>query len=284
MKDLIYIKDNALNSDLVHRVRKAYELEAALTEEDIDKFEKESNITIIDELGTRKFAHRGIARGTSGRGLDLNAKNSYDLNFKRGQFWWDLVLELEAEMRYFMREHLIQTVYSKDLYPSEKYDNVIEMMDNYSTNSPTFFPVQQVQHYKMNEGHFNNFHYDDTFDREIIYKHPYKPEKYVIRRLFVVMFYLNTVKEGGETQFRYTDTSIKPVEGRGVIFPASFPYMHRGIIPTSSDKLILTTWLCLDPSKYIARHYNSRNKKESWASLPLIPERSPSELTNIKGI
>jgi len=57
------------------------------------------------------------------------------------------------------------------------------------------------------------------------------------------MLYLNTVSEGGETEFLYLHRRIKPLQGRLLIFPASFTHTHRGNPPLSGDKYILTSWL-----------------------------------------
>lgn len=62
-------------------------------------------------------------------------------------------------------------------------------------------------------------------------------------RELVMMFYLNDVKEGGETGFLFQDVNIKPKKGSLVIFPAHFTHTHRGAMPKSNDKYILNFWL-----------------------------------------
>ena len=66
-------------------------------------------------------------------------------------------------------------------------------------------------------------------------------------RAFVFSVYLNDVEEGGETEFLHQATRVKPKTGRIVIWPASFPYLHRGNPPLSGEKYILTSWLRLRP-------------------------------------
>ena len=54
-----------------------------------------------------------------------------------------------------------------------------------------------------------------------------------------IIFYLNDVYEGGR---------IAPVTGRLAIFPASWQFMHRGAVPLSNVKYIITSFLhCLAP-------------------------------------
>ena len=62
-------------------------------------------------------------------------------------------------------------------------------------------------------------------------------------RKLVVQLYLNTVEEGGETEFLYINKRIKAEQGRLIIFPAAFTHTHRGNPPIGQDKYILTTWV-----------------------------------------
>ena len=64
-------------------------------------------------------------------------------------------------------------------------------------------------------------------------------------RAFVFSIYLNDVKEGGETEFLHFSKRVQPKAGRIVIWPAAFPYLHRGNPPLSGEKYILTSWMLL---------------------------------------
>jgi len=64
-------------------------------------------------------------------------------------------------------------------------------------------------------------------------------------RAFVFCIYLNDVEEGGETEFLHFSKRVKPKTGRIVIWPAAFPYVHRGNPPLSGEKYILTSWVML---------------------------------------
>ena len=64
-------------------------------------------------------------------------------------------------------------------------------------------------------------------------------------RAFVFSVYLNDVEEGGETEFLHFSKRVKPKRGRIVIWPAGFPYVHRGNSPLSGEKYILTSWIML---------------------------------------
>lgn len=67
------------------------------------------------------------------------------------------------------------------------------------------------------------------------------------RRFLVMFFYLNDVEEGGETEFsdRVIDEinlTVKPKQGRMVMFPPMWMYPHRGCKPISNPKYIISTY------------------------------------------
>ena len=62
-------------------------------------------------------------------------------------------------------------------------------------------------------------------------------------RKLVVQLYLNTVEEGGETEFLYINKRVKAKQVTLIIFPAAFTHTHRGNPPIGQDKYILTTWV-----------------------------------------
>ena len=96
----------------------------------------------------------------------------------------------------------------------------------------THYPVWQIQYYKKGEGHFKQYHTDGDI-------------KFASRR-FAVMFYLNDVETGGETEFPYWDLKVKPTKGTFIVWPVPWPWIHSGHIPISNDKFIVTSWLTLN--------------------------------------
>lgn len=65
------------------------------------------------------------------------------------------------------------------------------------------------------------------------------------KRVLAFTVYLNDIEEGGETEFLNQSIRVKPKTGRIVIWPAGFPYVHRGNPPLEGEKYILTSWLLL---------------------------------------
>jgi len=78
-------------------------------------------------------------------------------------------------------------------------------------------------------GGFHNWHYENTGLQ-------------VSARKLVIQLYLNTLEEGGETEFLYINKRIKAEQGRLIIFPAAFTHTHRGNPPIGQDKYIVSTW------------------------------------------
>lgn len=62
-------------------------------------------------------------------------------------------------------------------------------------------------------------------------------------RVLVWAVYLNDVEDGGETEFLYQATRVKPKTGRVVVWPAGLTHVHRGNQPLSGDKYLMTGWV-----------------------------------------
>ena len=57
------------------------------------------------------------------------------------------------------------------------------------------------------------------------------------------MTYLNTVTNGGGTEFVYQKREIQARQGLTLVWPAHFTHTHRGIPSMTEDKYIITGWL-----------------------------------------
>jgi len=62
-------------------------------------------------------------------------------------------------------------------------------------------------------------------------------------RLLLVIAYLNTIEEGGETEFLYQSRRIKAEKGTIMICPSGFTHTHRGNPPLSATKYIMNGWI-----------------------------------------
>ncbi len=62
-------------------------------------------------------------------------------------------------------------------------------------------------------------------------------------RQLVFMTYLNSLSEGGETEFFYQKVKIKPTKGLTLLWPSDFTHTHRGVPATNDTKIIATGWI-----------------------------------------
>ncbi len=64
-------------------------------------------------------------------------------------------------------------------------------------------------------------------------------------RQLVALWYLNDVPEGagGRTQFLYQDVSVRPEQGKMVLFPPFWTHEHRSEVLKEGVKYIATTWV-----------------------------------------
>ena len=60
-------------------------------------------------------------------------------------------------------------------------------------------------------------------------------------RMVTFLWYLNTIKEDGYTQF-CNGLKVQPERGKIMIFPATWTYVHRGYPPKNEVKYICTGW------------------------------------------
>ena len=104
----------------------------------------------------------------------------------------------------------------------------------------------QIQKYDRGRGNYNYWHCE---------VYPMAPHNEQLHRSLLFMYYLNDVSQGGQTEFFYQQKAIKPQVGRMVVAPAYFTHTHRGCVPESDDKYIVTSWVLLQRAEqlYAAR-------------------------------
>ena len=177
-------------------------------------------INILEEAKTNGETYKG----ESGQGGDTQIKKSTDFN-------------ILLNKKYSYASSSVMGKFNNTL-SNEYLDNFPGIEDYYHhriVNGKTYYPLLQIQKYDKGSGHYNTWHVEQEDLR-------------TSERVFVFILYLNDVEEGGETGFLIKEDGeyikVKPKTGRLIIHPASWPFVHKGFKPESSDKYILTTWLC----------------------------------------
>ena len=62
-------------------------------------------------------------------------------------------------------------------------------------------------------------------------------------RYLAFLFYLNTVEQGGETIFEGSSNYVVfPKVGQAVVFPPNWQFPHRGKVPISGNKYIMSSY------------------------------------------
>ena len=87
-----------------------------------------------------------------------------------------------------------------------------------------------VQRYKPGGG-YKTWHYERN-------GHPLH-----VRRHLVFMTYLNTIRDGGGTEFFYQKKKFKASQGSTLIWPADWTFAHKGIVSKKYEKYIITGWI-----------------------------------------
>lgn len=188
--------------------------------------------------------------GRTGGGVDTSKKISTDLPMSDHAEYRDLIHRVSAAtsrhlIDYFRRYHfaliapLALTVrhpvtgqpvpLTNDNWPQFGQAQAADYMQTLYRLGPL-----QAQKYDAGVGNYAYWHCE---------VYPQAPHNEPLHRTLLYMYYLNDVDEGGQTDFHYQNRSIQPKAGRMVIAPAYFTHTHRGRVPVSGDKYILTSWV-----------------------------------------
>jgi hypothetical protein len=199
-----------------------------------------------------------LKAGSTGGGVDLSKKISTDLYLNDHAEYQQVLAEIVTVTsryaeQYFRKYHfaLIAPLALTVLHPQTgqpvaiTHENFNEVAADKAGDYMRFLyrlgPVQ-AQKYDVGVGNYNYWHCE-VF--------PQAPHNEPLHRTLLFMFYLNDVAAGGQTEFYYQDKAIQPKAGRMVIAPAYFTHTHRGCVPVSNDKYILTSWILLQRAEQL---------------------------------
>lgn len=167
--------------------------------------------------------------GRTAGGLDKDIKDTLDFQIpKIADYKWSktrqfLEKELEKNIKIYVK-NINDAMKTCEESSSSKY----KVFENFVT-----FDTIQIQKYTKQKGRYV-YHQDFSTD--------WANKKY---RVITFLWYLNDVYEGGETEF-WTTYKVKPEAGKLLFFPATWTYPHRGMMPISNDKYIITGWIFLN--------------------------------------
>lgn len=173
----------------------------------------------------------GKYEGNTGGGLRKDIKDTLDFqipakNEKNKPHWNRIRDLLEREINNNVKNY-VKKINEAITVVEENSDNKYKVFNKFVS-----FDTMQIQRYTKLKGRYI-YHEDFLTD--------WANKKY---RVMTFLWYLNDVVEGGETEFWGTHR-IKPEAGKLLFFPATWTYPHRGMMPISNDKYIITGWIYL---------------------------------------
>ena len=203
-----------------------------------------------DELIARFEADENVARGITGHGVDVAKKDSWDIQISTRPDWKQPAIRvlqaMSRQLTEYIREFpaLITGALSPTVIHPETGEEVVMDLEAFESFGDKYVvPLMDnmyrcgrinMQKYLKSEGGYHHWH------SEIF---PQDQGVEALHRVLLWQFYLNDVEQGGETSFLYQDRQISARRGRLVIAPAGFTHTHRGEVPQSGDKYILTSWI-----------------------------------------
>jgi hypothetical protein len=217
--------------------------------------------SIPDDLCDRLIAsfdnHPGVFTGRTGNGVDTDKKISLDLMLDSHEELSGIKNELinhtfKHIIRYFEKFSLALMGAVSVSVQNDAGEPVTLTMSNYADLGRKHqvdivkylyrSGAVNIQKYQQNVGGYPHWHSE---------QYPQLPDNEPLHRVVLYMYYLNDVREGGETEFFYQDQKINPKKGTMVIAPAAFTHSHRGNVPRSENKYIATSWIMFNRAENI---------------------------------
>jgi len=224
----------------------------------IQVYEKALDADLCRDIIRRFESSKHRAPGLTGHGLDTEKKRSTDITITNFNSWRDLVAKILAatfpKIQAYMARfpHLLMGAVSPTVVDPENGKPVVVDSSNFEQAGLPHLPELvryiyrcgfiNVQKYHRGEGGYPHWHSE---------MYPQDEHAEALHRVLLWMFYLNDVEDGGETEFFYQKVKIPPRTGSMVIAPAGFTHTHRGNIPVSNDKYILTSWVMFNRAEQL---------------------------------
>jgi len=165
--------------------------------------------------------------------LENSSRHSHPVHFLNGK-------SVEAAPEYKQSTDL--AVVNDNMLECPAISDYLDELDIATTNYVSKWPscnayapwsittAFNIQYYKPGEG-FHSWHTERCSANEI-----------ATTRHLVFMTYLNTVSDGGGTEFLNQNITINAEKGKTLIWPADWTHTHKGIVSPTEDKFIITGW------------------------------------------
>ena len=111
----------------------------------------------------------------------------------------------------------------------DSYSKIYPLV-NTSAGDWTTFHTCQFAKFEPDK-YYSDIHCENSFSAHTI-----------ANRCFAWMIYLNTIKDGGGTEFIHQNFTTNPIAGDMYIWPAGWTHMHRGVNAPNEFKYTITGW------------------------------------------
>jgi hypothetical protein len=206
------------NLDIINEKNRMLEFEKNLTFEMNDPYYYIKKEVLSKELCQQiidMFEDSEQHQGVTFAGKNINIKKTYEVNIT-GEKWQ----EIDNIISKILTESIIK--YAETIHNILNNDYILNELHKNITDTG-----YQIQKYIKCDG-FYKWHNDSAIENK------------KSCRIVTFLFYLNDVEEGGETFFY--NGKVKPEAGKLILFPATWTYNHKGNMPISNDKYIITGW------------------------------------------
>jgi|TARA_B110000977_G_scaffold3408_1_gene4674 hypothetical protein len=197
-----------------------------MIETDLEKFE--DFIEVYDNVVSPEFCEHAIAH--------YNALDESRVAYSRQAFEATSAIDKDNTIAFLADTPGIQRVSGSPNNVLEEFHNAAqECFQQYASK----FKVLAADKLSMNQnvqlqktprtGGYHVWHCEQGYN-------------YSTRAIFIQL-YLNTVEEGGETEFLYQSKRVQAVQGRMLMCPAGYPHTHRGNPPMKGEKFTINSWI-----------------------------------------
>jgi hypothetical protein len=166
---------------------------------------------IIERFENDQSKKPGLVTSSGRSVLDVDLKSSTDLVITGSDYWKDID----------------ESLYQSSRTCFENYKHVLQEHAEFlgGTRDEAYF----VRKYDTKAGYYG--------------AHADAVSTITLTRKLALIWYLNDVEEGGETEFVNFGYKVKPKKGSAALFPTDWMYAHKGNPPISNEKYIARTFL-----------------------------------------
>ena len=213
-----------------------------------------------------RFERSGQAqRGSTGSGVDVSMKDSWDIGLDQAPGWADVREQLNEAvlrgLRDYLRRYAHVALAPLQLKMQRPGSNELVLLDAEGVAAlddvllngliaKVFRPGSiNLQKYIAGQGGYPYWHCE---------QYPRLDQGEALHRAVLWTVYLNDDFDAGETEFLYQQRLITPRTGSLLIAPTAFTHTHRGNRPLGGNKYIATSWILYQRAEVLLSSPGSR--------------------------